>query len=213
VQAAFEQPVVAWENLIDSSQRSLEALQMTLWDAANELASALREIFARRAAGVLGTYTDASQTRQFHAVRSNGLSSVAQSYSMVLNGLTAVAIHEVSNVKKVGLILLVVEVTSHPGKPSPFLNHHLLLTCTLTLQGCVVGILAMLYVHWLLGHVAWQRYNLFSVFLMMPSGCLRALATKQLHVGQDDEDDDERDLMRGDSLGTKVGNLLLWPLC
>jgi hypothetical protein len=55
-----------------------------------------------------------------------------------------------------------------------------------------------LYVYWLLGKVASQRYNLYSTFLMIPTGCLRALATKQLLVSVADDDDD-RDLPMPDT--------------
>jgi hypothetical protein len=61
----------------------------------------------------------------------------------------------------------------------------------LRVQGCLGCTIAAAYVYWLLGNVAGQRYNLYSVFLMVPSGCLRALATKQLHVGVEDDDDDD----------------------
>jgi hypothetical protein len=72
-----------------------------------------------------------------------------------------------------------------------------LLACTS--QGIVVMVIAVAYIFALLGRVAGHRYSLYSVFLMVPSGYVRALATKNTHVDVDDDDndDDDRDLTLG----------------
>jgi hypothetical protein len=53
--------------------------------------------------------------------------------------------------------------------------------------------IAIAYIWALLGKVAGHRYSLYSVFLMVPSGYVRALATKNANVDVDDEADDEDD--------------------
>lgn len=52
----------------------------------------------------------------------------------------------------------------------------------LIIQGCIVCILAALYASWLLHRLQEQRYRLFSVFVAVPQGFVRALATKQVRA-------------------------------
>lgn len=47
-------------------------------------------------------------------------------------------------------------------------------------QGCCVCLLACIYASWLMHRVAEQRYRMYSVFVAVPQGFLRAMATKQV---------------------------------
>lgn len=49
-----------------------------------------------------------------------------------------------------------------------------------------------------------QRANLFSIFLAIPTGCLRAQASKQVQVDEDAESDGESD-DAGDGIGQEGG--------
>lgn len=69
----------------------------------------------------------------------------------------------------------------------------------LVAEGCLVCGLAALYEWMLLTQVARQRYGLYSVFLVIPTGFLRALASK--HVQVDGEDDNDSDSEAGDDPG------------
>lgn len=39
-----------------------------------------------------------------------------------------------------------------------------------------------------------QRYNVFSIFLVIPTGFLRALASKQIQLDEDNDSDEESDM-------------------
>jgi hypothetical protein len=50
-----------------------------------------------------------------------------------------------------------------------------------------------------------HRYQLFSTFLIVPAGFLRVLASKQVHVDEDDINDSDSD--DGDAQGNQEGNV------
>lgn len=63
----------------------------------------------------------------------------------------------------------------------------------LVLEGCVVFLAASLYVLLLIKQMVSNRANLFSVFLVIPTGFLRALASKQVQLDEDGDSDDDSD--------------------
>lgn len=52
----------------------------------------------------------------------------------------------------------------------------------LVVEGCVLSMSALMYMNHLISGVAMQRYSVFSVFLSIPGGFLRTLATKSCAV-------------------------------
>lgn len=63
----------------------------------------------------------------------------------------------------------------------------------LVLEGCVVFFAASMYVFMLIKAMVGNRANLFSVFLVIPTGFLRALASKQVQLDEDEDTDDDDD--------------------
>lgn len=54
----------------------------------------------------------------------------------------------------------------------------------LVVEGCVFSFLAVSYMTSLIAAVANQRYSFFAVFLNIPNGFLRALATKKVKASR-----------------------------
>jgi hypothetical protein len=71
-------------------------------------------------------------------------------------------------------------------------------------QVCAVSVLCILYVYFMLGNVGDQRHKMFSIFLHIPSGCLRALANAQLRAGDGQDGDQEEAPREVASPATKV---------
>jgi hypothetical protein len=63
----------------------------------------------------------------------------------------------------------------------------------LVLEGCLLFIGASVYITWLIKRMLLQRANLFSVFLVIPTGFLRALASKQVVLDEDADSDEGSD--------------------
>ncbi len=51
-------------------------------------------------------------------------------------------------------------------------------------EGCAVATLLVLYMWWLQHRVTQQRYRVYSVFLTVPVGMIRALASKTISISQ-----------------------------
>ncbi len=52
----------------------------------------------------------------------------------------------------------------------------------LVVQGGAVCVLLLLYMWWLQRRVSQQRYGMYSLFMILPVGLLRALASKSVSV-------------------------------
>jgi hypothetical protein len=88
------------------------------------------------------------------------------------------------------LLLLLPQVERAAAKMGKVSNAMVLL---LVLEGCVLFISAAMYVAWLIRRMVLQRANLFSVFLVIPTGFLRALASKQVVLDEDADSDEGSD--------------------
>jgi hypothetical protein len=60
----------------------------------------------------------------------------------------------------------------------------------LVIEGACVIVIAVSYVVRLLSTISMHRQALFSVFLAIPHGYLRTLASKSVSIGDDDEEDE-----------------------
>ncbi|KAL6757190.1 hypothetical protein V8C86DRAFT_2630693 [Haematococcus lacustris] len=63
-------------------------------------------------------------------------------------------------------------------------------TQLLALEGCVLCFLALAYMWFLASLVARQRFSIYSVFLGVPTGLVKALATMRMDLDDEDEDDE-----------------------
>jgi hypothetical protein len=69
----------------------------------------------------------------------------------------------------------------------------------LVLEGCGLFLMATVYACLLVRKMVLQRADLFSVFLVIPTGFLRALASKQVQLDEDGESDNDSEA--GDGIG------------
>jgi hypothetical protein len=60
----------------------------------------------------------------------------------------------------------------------------------LVIEGACVIVIAVAYVVRLLSTISVHRRALFSVFLAIPHGYLRTLASKSVSIGDEDEEDE-----------------------
>jgi hypothetical protein len=60
----------------------------------------------------------------------------------------------------------------------------------LLIEGACVIVIAVSYVVRLLSTISMHRQALFSVFLAIPHGYLRTLASKSVSIGDEDEEDE-----------------------
>jgi hypothetical protein len=79
------------------------------------------------------------------------------------------------------------------------------------LQGCGVGCICFVYMWVLVKQVINMRYQLFSTFLIVPAGFLRVLASKQVHVDEDDNESDSDDEDVGYEANTQANKVQCTP--
>jgi hypothetical protein len=110
-QDMFSTPFIIWKGLIDARPPYIEHANITLWDAGNDLAAAFHEIHSNFDL-MTGNGTDLAISRDLQLVRNNGPYIFYETYRRVVEGLTYQAVHQVTQVKKLGIILLIIEVRS-----------------------------------------------------------------------------------------------------
>ncbi|KAJ9529461.1 hypothetical protein QJQ45_013817, partial [Haematococcus lacustris] len=80
-------------------------------------------------------------------------------------------------------------------------------TQLLALEGCVLCFLALAYMWFLASLVARQRFSIYSVFLGVPTGLVKALATMRMDLDDEDEDDEvEGDLNTAEAAVNAAAN-------
>ncbi|KAG2422329.1 hypothetical protein HXX76_016114 [Chlamydomonas incerta] len=180
----------------DTKVPSFEHKNVTLWNLGNDYISAAREVAYYASASKLfvqqAAYTGANMTqpsapppslaasglvaynvtlpanRFWLFLRANVGESLHTAYVRVTNTLLILAQDNISNLKLLLLVLLVVE-------------------------GCVVCLAAIGYVFYLLWKATRARAALFTVFLVIPQGQVKTLASRHITTNQADSDDDEDD--------------------
>jgi hypothetical protein len=75
----------------------------------------------------------------------------------------------------------------------------------LVVQGILVGVIAVSILLVTFRQVMDERYQLFSIFLTLPNGCIRALASKQVTIDDASSDDDDDDGGVGGGGGGSTG--------
>ncbi|KAG2450719.1 hypothetical protein HYH02_004557 [Chlamydomonas schloesseri] len=143
----------------------------SLWLMGNALIASGRELVSNHIRIANATGNNFTLNRDWQYINHNGPASITAGYRYSLNGMVLRTWDSVGRVNMLGIGLLIAE-------------------------GAVVCGIAALYMWVLLKQVARQRYSLYSVFLVIPTGFLRALASK--HVQVDGEDDNDSDSDAGD---------------
>ncbi|GLC33063.1 hypothetical protein PLESTB_000374500 [Pleodorina starrii] len=156
---------------IDTRNPYTVSLKNSLWLMGNAFIASAREIVSNHIRIANATKNNFMLNRDWQYINLNGPASISLGYRLSLNGMVLRTWDSVGRVNMLGIGLLVAE-------------------------GCVVCGAAALYMWILLKQVARQRYGLYSVFLVIPTGFLRALASK--HVQVDGEDDNDSDSDAGD---------------
>ncbi|GFR41359.1 hypothetical protein Agub_g2042 [Astrephomene gubernaculifera] len=158
----------------------IEYRNTSLWDLSSSFIERASEVQHMHA-----TWGPAHATlADFDAYRwvmTNGLGPLHEGYSDALLQLMNKAISQAHSVNRLQLVLLVI-------------------------QGCVVCSLLVGYMWWLQRRVSQQRYRLYSLFMLVPVGLLRALASKSVAVtdnsdGEASSDDEHHDAHVGGPTG------------
>ncbi|GLI64845.1 hypothetical protein VaNZ11_008226 [Volvox africanus] len=156
---------------IDTRNPYFLSTKNSLWLMGNAFIASARELVSNHIRIANITHNNFLLNRDWQYINRNGPASITGGYRLSLNGMVLRTWDSVGKVNMLGIGLLVAE-------------------------GCVVCGVAALYMWILLKQVARQRYGLYSVFLVIPTGFLRALASK--HVQVDGEDDNDSDSDAGD---------------
>ncbi|KXZ48338.1 hypothetical protein GPECTOR_28g744 [Gonium pectorale] len=164
----------------DTKVPSYKSMMVTLWNLGNDFISAVREVAFYASANKLyissgtnatvtggaGTNVTLTTNRFWLFVRANVGESLYVGYLRVLNTLLLLAQDNIAMLKVILITLLLIE-------------------------GCAVCFVAVGYVFWLLWKATRARAALFTVFLVIPQGQIRALASRHITTNQDDESDDD----------------------
>ncbi|GLC67719.1 hypothetical protein PLESTF_000598300 [Pleodorina starrii] len=117
----------------------------------------------RELAQQLGSLAASDQYKYIH---SNGLFELFHGYSLTLNAFVYQAVDTSNTINQLQLVLLVIE-------------------------GCCICALVVAYMAWLLKKVDNQRYGMYGVFLIVPVGLVRGLASKSVAVEEENSDGEE----------------------
>eukprot|EP00879_Flechtneria_rotunda_P028986 GHRR01031235.1.p1 GENE.GHRR01031235.1~~GHRR01031235.1.p1 ORF type:complete len:764 (+),score=228.21 GHRR01031235.1:75-2366(+) len=161
----WETPMWEVSEMIYGNPRTFVTRKMGLWEMGNTMVASAREVYtnwARMTAN--GDHLD--DNRFWYFVMRNGPGSLYNGYKLTLYGLVERSEERTAQVKTVMITLLIVE-------------------------GVAVFLGAAFYVWLLTHHVVMQRANLFSVFMVVPTGFLRALASKQVQLDDEEDADDD----------------------
>ncbi|WIA17635.1 hypothetical protein OEZ85_014441 [Tetradesmus obliquus] len=154
-------------NYIDTVPPVAETEPMGLWELGNWVVAAAREVLSNHERMTAGG-VPLSENRFWRFVMDNGPWALYNGYKLTLYGLVERAAAKMGEVSSAMVLLLV-------------------------LEGCVLFISAAAYITWLISRMVSQRANLFSVFLVIPTGFLRALASKQVVLDEDADSDEGSD--------------------
>ncbi|EFJ44860.1 hypothetical protein VOLCADRAFT_94888 [Volvox carteri f. nagariensis] len=153
----------------------------TLWRLGNAFLRRSFELHHRHSdiARQLGSLAASDQYKYIH---SNGLFELFQGYSSTLNAFVYQAVDTSNTINRLQLVLLVIE-------------------------GCCICALVVAYMAWLLRKVDNQRYGMYGVFLIVPVGLVRGLASKTVAVEEENSDGEEEhpEELAADDLGGGLG--------
>ncbi|GLI68263.1 hypothetical protein VaNZ11_012618, partial [Volvox africanus] len=195
----------------DTKVPTTNYILMTLWNLGNNFISAIREVAFYAAAKKLLLQTEIqsmtttltsninatlgsspppsvavttnvtlSTNRFWLFVRDNAGESLYTGYLRVLDTLLLLAQDNISMLKVVIIALLLVE-------------------------GCFVCFAAVGYMFWLLWKATRARAALFTVFLLIPQGQLKALASRHITTAQSDDDSDDEEAAKANQEAAERG--------
>eukprot|EP00775_Hariotina_reticulata_P007071 gene7071-7284_t len=161
----FEADMWNSTEMIDTVPPSYMTRTTGLWEIGNEVLNAARDIHFNYAAQSAAGHAMV-RSRFWYYVVANAPGSLYDGYKNVLYGLVDRASAYINSIKSTMAILLV-------------------------LEGCVLALATTLYMAFLTNKMEFMRANLFSMFLVVPNGFLRALATSKVQLDKEAESDDE----------------------
>ncbi|KAJ9530074.1 hypothetical protein QJQ45_023353, partial [Haematococcus lacustris] len=177
----WEQPLLNLSYFFDMGSYingDLEAVG--LWDAGNTYILQARDIMQNSMA-LYGANTSAGRafTRDPNvmAVLYDGPHQMVPAYIKTLDGLMLQAIADSKKVNDVQLIILAVE-------------------------GVVISCTAILVMWILSSKVVFRRYTIYSVFMLVPHGLIRSLATKSIELEEGAQEEDAEGGVEDDGVGT-----------
>jgi hypothetical protein len=181
-----------------------EYIPMGLWDAGNLLLDKSRIVWTKASEAIIGDVPDygAEDTRvvdislvsikdtaAYHFVMTNAPNIINKEYLHTLDLLTQLTITSSETVNTVHLIII-------------------------ALDGLVLVAIAALYTYYLTTQVVNMRYNVYSCFLLIPKGIVKAQAERKENL-EDAEEDDDDNVEGGEEAPDqipKLGDLKAQPL-
>ncbi|KAJ9519258.1 hypothetical protein QJQ45_017921, partial [Haematococcus lacustris] len=136
---------------------------VSLWDAGNNYVSKGADIWQNARARHALTSDFGSWTSVRYIIE-NGPNLVIPAYYQTMNAFLQTVVGQADTLNQIQLLVLL-------------------------LEGVVVPLGAMLYLWILAMRVTNQRFNMFHVFVLVPVGLIRQLATKPIDLDEEDDDD------------------------
>ncbi|KAL6759215.1 hypothetical protein V8C86DRAFT_1351729 [Haematococcus lacustris] len=136
---------------------------VSLWDAGNNYVSKGADIWQNARARHALTSDFGSWTSVRYIIE-NGPNLVIPAYYQTMNAFLQTVVGQADTLNQIQLLVLL-------------------------LEGLVVPLGAMLYLWILAMRVTNQRFNMFHVFVLVPVGLIRQLATKPIDLDEEDDDD------------------------
>ncbi|KAJ9519310.1 hypothetical protein QJQ45_023113, partial [Haematococcus lacustris] len=136
---------------------------VSLWDAGNNYVSKGADIWQNARARYAATNNFASWSNVQYIV-DNGPNLMIPAYYQTMNAFLQTVIRQADTLNQIQLLVLL-------------------------LEGVVVPLGAMLYLWILAMRVTNQRFNMFHVFVLVPVGLIRQLATMPIDLDEEDDDD------------------------
>ena len=176
----WEDRIISVEVWSENSTTNKERLNTTLWELGNRYIMSGREVATNHWLMSNNGTTDLTQNQFWNFIVDNGPYSLATAYDTMLDALVSRCTDAVAQVKTTLLILLVVEAI-------------------------ILVLSALAYIIILVKQVGTYRFHIFAIFLLVPSGLIRSLASRKVEIdGEQEEEEEEEE--GGNTAVKKSGN-------
>ncbi|KAJ9529821.1 hypothetical protein QJQ45_022220 [Haematococcus lacustris] len=185
IRSIWEEPVNTFYGFFQSGPDILLQSELTgLWDGGNTYIKQARDILQNSVTlygqnDTIGGAFNRDPNRL--SMVWNGPKVLVPAYMKTLDGLMQKAIGDSKTVNNVQLIVLAVE-------------------------GGVVSVIAIAVMWFATSRAVYRRYAVYTVFMLMPQGLVKALATKSVELGEGNAEDMDETAAEGDDAATGDGS-------
>ncbi|KAL6754992.1 hypothetical protein V8C86DRAFT_271633 [Haematococcus lacustris] len=185
IRSLWEEPVNKFYGFFQSGPDIVLQSEMTgLWDGGNTYIKQARDILQNSVTlygrnDTIGGAFNRDPNRL--SMVWNGPKVLVPAYMKTLDGLMQKAIGDSKTVNNVQLIVLAVE-------------------------GGVVSVIAIAVMWFATSRAVYRRYAVYTVFMLMPQGLVKALATKSVELGEGNAEDMDETAAEGDDAATGDGS-------